>query len=294
MKYTAFLLSMSSFFTLGSCTNAPDSPTTPQNNGRYVTPIFQIDNTTYQSISKSQRIQHIIVHYTAEDHAQSVSALTQGEVSSHYLIDNDDTDIVYQLVPDHERAWHAGDSFWAGRKALNDTSIGIEIVNDGIARDKRNSSGLPPYHHFVDYEERQIQKVAFLLKTLADKYQVLPQNILAHSDIAPTRKTDPGAKFPWERLYQDYGIGAWYEPQDKALFNNQVLFESTPIANIKQAFRDYGYAMNDTEEWDNQSLSVVYAFQLHFNPRNATGNMDVETFAILMALVKKYRPPTEP
>lgn len=294
MKFSAILLSISSLLSLDGCSNSPNNPTTPQKNVRYTTPMFQIDNSTYQSISKSQRIQHIVVHYTAESQSESINVLTQGEVSSHYLIGNDDSDVIYQLVPDIERAWHAGASEWQGQKAINSTSIGIEIVNDGIAHSKRTQQGMPNYHDFVDYDERQIQKVAFLINNLADKYQVLPQNILAHSDIAPTRKLDPGAKFPWERLYRDYGIGAWYEPQDKAIYMNQVLFESTPISDIKQALRTYGYAINDTDEWDNPSKSVVYAFQLHFNPHNATGNMDLDTFAILMALVKKYHPPTTP
>ena len=106
--------------------------------------------------------------------------------------------------------------------------------------------------------------------------------------MAPSRKIDPGAKFPWEQLYKEYGIGAWYDDTDKLSFMDTDTFAAATIPEIKQQFRDYGYQINNSDEWDKASRDIVYAFQLHFRPRNPTGTVDLETYAILKALNKKY------
>ena len=196
-------------------------------------------------------------------------------------------------MPESERAWHAGAGGFAGRTILNDTSIGIEIVNSGIKPEYRNALkngalDYHPYEHYVEFDELQIKKVAQLLQELAARYNISPKNIIGHADMAPSRKIDPGAKFPWQRLYEQYGIGAWYDELDKQFFMNQKDFDAATIPEIKQAFRDYGYQINDTDEWDKASRDVVYAFQLHFRPQQPTGKMDLETYAILKALNKKY------
>lgn len=246
-----------------------------------------IDNTTYRTSNYNDRIRFLVVHYTAvNDNATSLKLLTEGRVSSHYLIMQGDYPI-YQLVDNDKSAWHAGASSFRGMSNLNDNSIGIEIVNEGIYEKHREAVGYPPYHHYADYDERQIHQVGTLLQTLSQQYNINPRNIVAHSDIAPERKSDPGAKFPWERLYRDYGVGAWYNESDKREFM-QVAFNQIAVADIKAELRQYGYAVNDTPTWDKPSRDVVYAFQLHFNPQNATGEMDLETYAILKALNKKY------
>lgn len=245
-----------------------------------------IDDTTYRSSSYGDRIRFIVVHYTATDNQTSLDLLTQGKVSSHYLVMQGNYP-VYQLVDDNKSAWHAGASSFRGMANLNDNSIGIEIVNEGVLRQYREMAGYPPYHHYADYDERQIRQVGELLHSLSQKYNISPRNIVAHSDVAPDRKSDPGAKFPWERLYRDYGVGAWYDERDKRTFM-QMGFEEVSISDIKAELRQYGYPINNTNVWDKPSRDVVYAFQLHFNPKNATGEMDLETYAILKALNKKY------
>lgn len=254
---------------------------------------FIVDNTTYESTGKSQRIKTIVLHYTVSDNDRSIKLLTAGKVSAHYLIMKNDDDKIYSLVPETERAWHAGDGSFAGRTILNDTSIGIEIVNDGIQPQylnalKKDDLDYHPYEHFVEFDEIQIKKVAQLVKDIATRYDISPKNIIGHSDLAPSRKIDPGAKFPWERLYKDYGIGAWYEEADRRYFTTEIALATPTIPEIKQQLRNYGYQINDSDEWDKASRDVVYAFQLHFRPRNPTGNMDIETYAILKALNKKY------
>ncbi|MGB5876015.1 MAG: N-acetylmuramoyl-L-alanine amidase [Psychrobacter nivimaris] len=254
---------------------------------------YIVDNKTYQATGKSERIKTIVLHYTVSDNDRSIKTLTTGEVSAHYLVLANDDDKIYNLVPESERAWHAGDGGFSGRTILNDTSIGIEIVNAGIQPQYRNalkSDDLDyhPYEHYVAFDELQIKKVAQLVQDIATRYDISPKNIIGHADMAPSRKIDPGAKFPWERLYFDYGIGAWYDAFDKQFFMNQDAFAAATIPEIKQAFRKYGYQINDTDTWDKASRDVVYAFQLHFRAQQPTGHMDSETYAILQALNKKY------
>ena len=249
---------------------------------------FQVDSSTYISRGKEERIKFIILHYTALDNVGSIRELTGG-VSAHFLVLDEDDNKIYSLVPLEQRAWHAGVSAFRGRTNINDTSVGIEIVNDGIAKEYRSDPNpYHPYDHYVDYKPIQIEKVAQIIKYVAEKYNIPARNIVAHSDIAPSRKKDPGAKFPWKELYDKYNIGAWYDEADKQEFMDEEKFNATSIREIKDELRKYGYEINRLDEWDKESKDVVYAFQLHFNPKNATGEMDLETFAILKALNKKY------
>ena len=259
------------------------SQTTVRNIGK-----FQVDSSTYISRGKEERIKFIILHYTALDNVGSIRELTGG-VSAHFLVLDEDDNKIYSLVPLEQRAWHAGVSAFRGRTNINDTSVGIEIVNDGIAKEYRSDPNpYHPYDHYVDYKPIQIEKVAQIIKYVAEKYNIPARNIVAHSDIAPSRKKDPGAKFPWKELYDKYNIGAWYDEADKQKFMDEEKFKATSIREIKDELRKYGYEINRLDEWDKESKDVVYAFQLHFNPKNATGEMDLETFAILKALNKKY------
>ena len=249
---------------------------------------FQVDSSTYISRGKEERIKFIILHYTALDNVGSIRELTGG-VSAHFLVLDEDDNKIYNLVPLEQRAWHAGVSAFRGRTNINDTSVGIEIVNDGIAKEYRSDPNpYHPYDHYVDYKPIQIEKVAQIIKYVAEKYNIPARNIVAHSDIAPSRKKDPGAKFPWKELYDKYNIGAWYDEADKQKFMDEEKFKATSIREIKDELRKYGYEINRLDEWDKESKDVVYAFQLHFNPKNTTGEMDLETFAILKALNKKY------
>lgn len=255
---------------------------------------FKVDSSTYVSRGKDERVRYIILHYTALDNAGSIRELTAG-VSSHYLVLDEDDNKIYNLVPLDQRAWHAGASAFRGRTNINDTSVGIEIVNPGIIGeipidriDPVTGAKYYPYDNYVDFKPIQIEKVVQIIKYVAEKYNIPARNIIAHSDIAPSRKKDPGAKFPWKELYEKYNIGAWYDETDKQEFMNEEKFNSTSIREIKDELRKYGYEVNRLDEWDKESKDVVYAFQLHFNPKNPTGKMDLETFAILKALNKKY------
>lgn len=261
---------------------------------------FKIDSQTYRAKNYDNRIKSIILHYTAINNEKSIKALTEGQVSSHYLITDISKDPIFSLVNDEKRAWHAGKSEFLGRTNLNDSSIGIEIVNLGYISPKGklhpqvtnlNSSkeSFVEKELFIPYDEIQIRKAAFLVKELIEKYKISPKMILGHSDIAFERKKDPGPLFPWKMLYDEYGVGAWYEEVDKIEYMNPDEFSKMNIEEIKSEFRKYGYELPKTEIWDTASVQGIYAFQMHFRPENIDGIVDLETYAILRALNKKYK-----
>lgn len=263
-------------FLLVGCT-APTS-----NNGYYV-------DKRYPSQNSSERIQYVILHYTVSDDDHSIKILTKGKVSSHYLIPchpdyKDRKPIVLQLVPEELKAWHAGDSRWLYHTSLNDSSIGIEIVNAGFQGEKKGAKGWP------EFNESQITALIPLLKDIMQRYNIPPENIIGHSDIAPLRKQDPGKAFPWQRLSQQ-GIGAWPDPKtvNKYLAGRNVN-EPANILRIQKALKFYGYSgIPLSGQLDVQTKKTLRAFQLHFRPRDIEGLADAETEAIALSLIEKYR-----
>src|SRR5665213_22984 len=149
-------------------------------------------------------IDMLVLHYTAmADAASAVARLTdpRSQVSSHYLVDK--AGAIFALVPEERRAWHAGASSWNAEQDLNSRSIGIEIDHPG------HDGGNPPF------PEPQIDAVIGLCQGILGRWPIPPTRVLAHSDIAPGRKQDPGERFPWEQLFRG-GIGHWAEPEPLA------------------------------------------------------------------------------
>lgn len=236
---------------------------------------------SHPSPNFNQRIFNLVLHYTALDFETSLKVLTdpKREVSAHYLIP--ETDIggqrkIFQLVQDKERAWHAGVSNWKNRSGLNDTSIGIEIVNLGYT----DKDGKRTWYPFTDY---QIESVIEISKIIIERYQIQATNIIGHSDIAPGRKLDPGPLFPWKKLCKN-GIGAWYDEKSLEIQPNAKI----DIQRLQKNLRTFGYAINITGNFDQQTRTFVQAFQMHFRPNDYSGNLDAETIAILENLIKKY------
>lgn len=250
---------------------------------------FKVVKTYFPAMAQNFRQRFIVLHYTALNEDKSVMVLTQQGVSAHYLVNATDDKEIYQLVDENKRAYHAGISSWRGTQSLNDASIGIEIVNE--AKDAPGGG-----YEFPPFPEYQIEKVAALVKDLANRYQIPPSNIVAHSDIAPTRKQDPGPMFPWKKLYTDYQIGMWYDDAAKQLFLSQTTPEQfaaqqpTPtfINQYQTMLRDFGYGIEPNGTLDEATKKTLTAFQYHFRPEKYDGIMDQETFAVLQALLKKY------
>ncbi len=263
-------------------------------------------STSYVKINSENfdsRVKYIVIHYTSENFAESLRLLTtktDRPVSSHYLIPelNDKTYELtttkpYLLVDEHNRAWHAGISYWSGERGLNDNSIGIEIVNTsgcqkGIEQlidheDLNNSC------YFLSFPKQQITVLVNLIRDILSRYpEIKPYNIIGHSDIAPNRKIDPGPLFPWKTLYEN-GFGAWYEMEDYIYFQNLFKTQLPTTLEAQQQLEIYGYEIELNGIEDKQSRDAVRAFQMHFRPSNYSGYFDLETIAILYALNKKYR-----
>jgi N-acetylmuramoyl-L-alanine amidase len=217
----------------------------------------------------------LILHYTGMTTA--AAALTQlcseaAQVSSHYFIDEDGT--VLQLVPEARRAWHAGKSSWKGQTDLNSSSIGIEIVNGG------HDGGLP------DFPAIQIEAVINLCRDICARHNIPAERVLAHSDIAPGRKIDPGEKFPWSTLHA-HGVGHWVKPAPLGKGAALNIGASGPdVAALRSQLAQYGYAIAPGDIYDEATQTIVSAFQLHFRPARIDGLADLSTRETLHALIE--------
>jgi N-acetylmuramoyl-L-alanine amidase len=194
------------------------------------------------------------------------------EVSAHYLIWEDGR--IDQLVEESERAWHAGKAEWKGESDLNSASIGIEIVNPG------HEGGLPAF------PDRQIAATIALARDLISRWQIRPERVLAHSDVAPMRKRDPGEAFPWDALWRG-GVGHWVQP---AAPTGAPLFrpgeEGPPVRALQAMLALYGYGIELSGVYDRLTRTVVMAFQRHFRPERVDGEADASTVAALKALIE--------
>lgn len=236
---------------------------------------------THVSPNCNQRIFYLVLHYTALNFENSLKVLTDPakQVSAHYLVP--ETSIseqrkVFELVPEEKRAWHAGISKWSKRTGLNDTSIGIEIVNLGY----KDEAGKRTWYPFAEY---QIESVIELAKEIVGRYQIQPTCVIGHSDIAPGRKVDPGPLFPWKKLYEN-GVGAWFDEEALEVKSGYEI----DITKLQNNLKKYGYAVEITGNLDQKTRNVLQAFQMHFRPSDHSGNPDAETIAILENLIQKY------
>ena len=226
-----------------------------------------------QARGQDSRAEFLVVHYTSGNDATSLKVLSQHNVSSHYLIPQENPAHVYQLVDENRRAWHAGVSQWYGRTYLNNASIGVEIVNRG------NESGT-----WEPYTPGQIRALTVLLKDIIARHGIKPRDVVGHSDIAPQRKLDPGPLFPWEALARQ-GIGRWYDPALAQTYTNQFLATGLPGTGwVQNELRRVGYDAPDTGVLDQATRNVIAAFQMHYRPQRYDGYPDAETLGILRAL----------
>lgn len=237
-------------------------------------------DTSHPSANYDSRVQFVVMHYTSASLARSLALLTHGEVSAHYLIGDDSPATVYALVGEQYRAWHAGESEWAGRTWLNSSSIGIEIVNPGY-------QDTPNGRVWYPYSEAQVQSLLFLLKDIASRYPIEQRNFIGHSDIAPLRKQDPGPLFPWKRL-AEAGFGVW--PSEAAVAQQKARFDVNPpsITWYQEQLARVGYGLPQTGVMDVTTQRVLAAFQMHFRPQRFDGVPDAQTAALLQVLVNMH------
>jgi N-acetylmuramoyl-L-alanine amidase len=216
----------------------------------------------------------ILLHYTGMPDAEGALArlCTAGtDVSTHYVVLEDGR--IVQCVPEAKRAWHAGVASWAGEIDINSCSIGVEIVNCG------HDWGYP------EFPLRQIAAVIALCRGIILRRNIPSHRVLAHSDVAPSRKKDPGEKFPWHSLANS-GVGHWVQPA--AIVRGDGIKLGTindSVRDLQQALARYGYGISASGKYDTATTEVVTAFQRHFRPARVDGIADHSTLVTLQSLL---------
>src|SRR5438105_10853470 len=224
--------------------------------------------------NKGRLADMILLHYTGMPDVEGAIAqlcTPCTDLSAHDTVLEDGR--IVQCVPEAKRAWHAGVSFWAGEEDVNSCSIGIEIVNRG------HDWGYP------EFPLRQIAAVIALRRGIMLRRNVPRPRVLAHSDVAPSRKKDPGEKFPWHSLANS-GVGHWVHPapivRGEALKLGSI---DENVAGMQRALARYGYGIPVTGKYDGPTMEVVTAFQRHFRPARVDGIADHSTLTTLHQLL---------
>jgi N-acetylmuramoyl-L-alanine amidase len=217
----------------------------------------------------------LLLHYTGMSSTQAALERLRDPkalVSSHYVVFEDGR--IFQLVPERRRAYHAGASSWEGTRDINSRSIGIEIGNKG------HDFGCP------EFPEPQIAAVIALGRDILARWPIAAARVLAHSDVAPDRKRDPGEIFPWRRL-AEAGVGLWVEPAP--ITEGATLGpgdHGQDVAELQRMLSDYGYGIDPTGRYDTATQEVVTAFQRHFRTERVDGFADVSTVRTLRKLIE--------
>lgn len=216
----------------------------------------------------------IVLHYTGMATGQgALDRLRDPEakVSSHYLVEEDGR--IFSLVAEERRAWHAGVSFWKGETDVNGRSIGIEIVNPG------HDLGYRPF------PQAQIAAVIDLIADIRTRWVIPDARIVGHSDVAPSRKIDPGELFPWKQL-AEAGHGLWVEPPPAPGLPLAEGEEGAGVFALQAGLTRLGYDCAPSGRFDAETTTIVSAFQRHWRPETVDGIADGETRARLIALLR--------
>ena len=198
---------------------------------------------------------YIILHHTAQESVEQTIrtfTLNRTQVSAHYIVGDDGR--VVQMLNDYLRAWHAGSGSWGKITDMNSCSIGIELDNNG----------------YEPFSEAQISSLMALLSRLQKEFNIPKANIIGHADLAPSRKVDPSALFPWKTLAEN-GFGLWQD---------EILEPAPENFDVVQALRVIGY--------DTKNLkATVTAFKLHYLPSEVDSVINEKTINTIYSIYKK-------
>ena len=216
----------------------------------------------------------VVLHYTGMETGGGAEAWLcdpASQVSSHYIVHEDGR--IVQMVREADRAWHAGKSSWRGVSDINSQSVGIEIVNAG------------PLLAFPPFPRRQIAAVIELCRGIIGRHRIRPAMVVAHSDVAPGRKIDPGEQFPWRMLHRE-GIGHFVAPaRHRAGPTLRPGDAGEAVERLQAMLAFYGYGVDITGRYDEATQSVIAAFQRHFRPSKVDGTADRATIETLRRLL---------
>jgi N-acetylmuramoyl-L-alanine amidase len=223
------------------------------------------------------RVKYLVLHYTVTDTPQSIRIFTHQagvEASIHYLLSNDPEPIIYGIVDESRTAYQAGsDSGWKGDRNLNNISIGIEIVNAGWVDG-------PDGRTWAPFPQQQIDTLIPLVKDIMARHHIAPENVVGHADVAPQRKQDPGALFPWKRLAAE-GIVPWPDESVVALKRAEYASALPDIAWFQRKLAAIGYVVPQDGQASEETRKVLVAFQTRYRPSTIDGEPDAETAALL-------------
>jgi N-acetylmuramoyl-L-alanine amidase len=241
---------------------------------------------TYTAKGQASRVRFLVLHYTVSDKPVSLKVLTEQQVSAHYLLTDDASPTIYGLVDETRAAYHAGNSSWKGFTQLNNSSIGIEIVNAGW-------KDTPQGRVYAPFPQTQIDALIPLVKDIVARHGILPENVVGHSDIAPLRKQDPGPMFPWYQLAQA-GLVVWPDPNRVAAVRQVFDIQVPDAAWFQKKLAAHGFGLAQTGLFDQPTKTVIAAFQMKYRPSNIAGEPDAETAAMLEVLTTPANAPLPP
>lgn len=243
-------------------------------------------DTTYTAQGQSSRARFLVLHYTVANTPASIKILTEQQVSSHYLLTDEATPKIYRLVDENRAAWHAGNSSWKNFTQLNNSSIGIEIVNAGW-------KDTPQGRVYAPFPQAQMDALVPLLKDIVQRHGIAPENVLGHSDIAPLRKQDPGPQFPWQRLAQE-GLVLWPDATRVAAVRPAFDALLPDVGWYQRKLAMHGFGIVQSGVFDEATRTTLAAFQMKYRPLDIAGNPDAETAALLEVLTTPAGTPPPP
>jgi len=204
--------------------------------------IIHIPSPYWNERPKKCAVKAIVLHCSAHEGIPMIKLLNKLHLSAHFVIGTDGR--IFQLVPEEKRAFHAGVSSWRGMVNLNHYSIGIELSSPSMGEKA--------------YTPEQLHSAMCLCRDLMHRYNIPAANIVAHSDVAPTRKPDPGIAFPWQQ-FAARGIGLWYDLSDADKIKEN---------DVAVLLRQIGYNTDNL-------AAASYAFCRHFVPELVTEQGDI-------------------
>ena len=232
---------------------------------------------------RTKPIKYIIIHCSAQSPEEQVKILDELGLSVHYIIGKDGK--VIQNLPPEKVAFHAGLSSWKNSedKSLNEESIGIELESENLGQEKG------------DFTRTLMYRLNILINELCYKYKIRKENILGHSDIAPTRKPDPGAGFEWYKLHRKklivwYRLSSLHKETDEEELLKIIGYNTQDLSAARYAFCRHFYPEEVRIEKDIQKL-LDNPYPKSFTPKNTERYMRIlraTAFAMEKERKKKY------